>query len=398
VSLGQWTHLSTLPAAYAQYKIVSLSWQNNEIVGLASGLDANDFNNTCVLISKDGTSWSCNPLPRPAGLCSDPDYCVDPGAVAVNNGRWIAVGEFNPNASNKPLVTDPSTVVPLMTWTSDDGVSWTEQTQARLSVTYQAGFNLDLLPTSTGFVMSGYGAAPANGTGPSLWTTTDGTSWQSATISGGTLGTGIVQVAGDPTTGYVAFALSQSSSAGTLAAHSADGVSWTLVDPLAGVSPQLAARLEPGAYVRYDKSSHHWVVVMWTIDTTVLSDSGFYKDTSDDGVHWTLARMSDPALELGLPAVSVNAASGWWAMENTHMPPQIIVSAPSPYATQDSGWTPSTYWSADGLDWISVGPAPAGEPWGIVETPTQLIAITMIYPNADDSGTPTVSAWAAQKK
>jgi hypothetical protein len=137
---------------------------------------------------------------------------------------------------------------------------------------------------------------------------------------------------------------------------------------------------------------------MLTNDTTVLSDSGLYQDASADGVHWQLTRISDVALELGMPAISVNAASGWWAMENIHMPPQILVGSPSPYVSQVPGWTPTTYWSADGRNWVSVGPAPVGEPLGIVETPTELIAITMIYPNADDTGTPTVSVWAATKK
>lgn len=399
-SLGPWKNVAALGAT-KQYQTVSLSWQAGQIVGLAQGVDAGGNPANCVLVSKDGRDWSCSPLPRPADLCALGDYCVVPGAVAVGNGRWIAVGGLMHTSAGDAPAEGSDTL--LLTWTSSDGITWHEQTGARFPVGYQGMPGIQLLPTPTGFVMGGFKYAnPTEATDNALWTTTDGTSWKPVTFAGSAR---IEQawLSGDPTAGYVAFGncLSTPSIVRPCAAHSSDGVTWAISDPASTATSDLSGRF---VFVNYGSGSKYegrWVFYMtaMTGDGTQTSDYGSYEASSTDGINWRVSRIPNPELYLYQATYSAPGAGNRWAMEYPDSPAHIIPNVPSPAVSEVPDWTQSTYWSEQGLYWQRVEPAATGRPVALVETPTELIAIMAIDPNGvrNTDDTPTFSVWAAAK-
>src|ERR1035437_1022385 len=139
-SLGSWTKIYTFNDGWkfgdGSGSLITLSWQNGEIVGLTERHNGSVPQQTCVLQSKDGTDWTCHELPTPIGVACGKGSCFVANGVAVNHGRWVVVGS---NGWVDPTGPYTSTMV---TWTSTDGINWTEQPSARSTPTYW-GIGLD---------------------------------------------------------------------------------------------------------------------------------------------------------------------------------------------------------------------------------------------------------------
>jgi hypothetical protein len=382
---------------------VWLSWQNGEIVGLAERYHVNDQLN-CILQSKDGTDWTCSQLPTPTGEACGPGPCPTVGGLAYSNGRWIVVGSSdfrNPRDSSAGGFDSPFTI---LTWTSTDGTTWSEQPGARSAPVF-VGMLPDtqnitppqLLATNDGFVMS----RCANPSQPGLWTSTDGTSWQPASYAPGSQTITCPRLGGGSGAGYVAIGYCQS---GVMPGHdcvafSVDGKTWTTSDPAAGASPEVAAHL------RIMPPLATYVAGQWIVDLDTAGDGGNYQASSPDGLHWRLAPASWPDLLSTPPGVNESdyhpaaysplGASGYWAVHNG--PHAFYNSAGASPVYELKPAAASTYWSATGMHWQTVAAAPPGWPLAVVETPTSLVAI-MIGDRQPGATSATETVWVSAKR
>jgi hypothetical protein len=413
VTLGQWQQMHTFSGSpYDQFETVWLSWQNDEIVGVANGHDKFDLFQSCVLQSKDGTDWTCANLPKPADICST-DSCATNLEVAVSNGAWVATGLVqNQGASGTAL--PPATSV---TWTSSDGTTWTEQPGQRLpnytgaAVLYiYSAPPTELLATRHGFVRGGTAIGTLAAGANVLMTSTDGVTWQPARLSAGSLAMSSATLAAGPD-GYLAVgtcAATTGSSNQPCAAHSPDGETWTTSSPAAGATSGLADRLQASGNPAFFDGK--WVVSMVThMDIsgtgTMPSDSGYYEALSADGLNWTIQQRSYPTrLENAFSdygtyyaVVSQQGTSGLWAISGAES--SGTAEPTIPYLPPDA---PHTYWSEEGTYWQRITAGPEGYPLAIVETPTQVLAFIAAYPAGSGPDSypnviPTVSVWAADK-
>ena len=411
VTLGQWHQIHTFTGSdYDQFENVSLSWQNGEIVGVATGHDKFDLGMTCILRSKDGTNWTCSELPKPPDLCSI-DTCLESVSVAVSNGSWVATGVAN--------TTDGRAM--SLTWTSPDGITWTERTSLRVAIGDSTGyvvaygyssFPTDLLATRYGFVRVAAMSAPLPAGANDLMTSTDGTTWQSARVAAGSLPMLGADMAASPN-GYLAVgmcATTDVSGTRACAAYSTDGESWTMSYPGAGAPPATADRLWSSGIPVY--FGGHWVTHLATSEAASDGTSGFYEADSTDGLHWTITSrpyqnglqnaFSGDQSQTYYPVYSLPGTSGEWGIGGAGIyrfdPSPTALHFPIVIPTED----PHTYWSQLGADWQQVGDGPVGNPLTIVDTPTQLIAILAVYPDGTGPSipqtvNPTVSVWAATK-
>jgi RNA polymerase sigma-70 factor (ECF subfamily) len=123
-SLGPWRRLYTFGSEWTlghvwgggPFQPVWLSWQNNEIIGLATRYRAPEVQQLCVLQSKEGTDWTCAELPTPTGEACGPGPCPEVTGLAVHNGRWVVVGYSS--FKSPSLGTESSDRLTLLTWTS----------------------------------------------------------------------------------------------------------------------------------------------------------------------------------------------------------------------------------------------------------------------------------------
>ena len=403
VSTGAFTKIHEFTGSSAQYQDVSLSWQDNQIVGIANGVDSFGLWTSCVLRSPDGIAWTCSELPKPAGIAPcGPDSCFYADLVAVSGGHWVAVGHVDPRLTNGGADSAPGPVTTL-TWTSSDGITWKEQPKARIVDDFSVNPDVlrtgNLLPTADGFAMSGarVNASPttAASAGPVLWTTVDGTSWKPATFRAGSEAPTLAFLAYDRVGGFLATGLCGSGdSSHVCTVSSTDGRTWATGDVGLGAqySPYGAVTGHGPVY-----AGGRWVlnfIFEGPPDQYKAGDPIYYVASSPDGLTWTLSPSSAPPLMLrDSKAVRSNIA-GLWAMDGD-LAPVIPQPGTSP-AIEQPDFTPSLYWSSTGFDWLRVVAAPpVGLPMALVETPTQVIALMVIAPNSDNS---TVSVWAAPKK
>jgi hypothetical protein len=401
LTLGTWVQVHKFGGEVDQYRSVSLSWQDGQIVGLADGHNDSWRRNTCVLISRDGHDWACNPLPQPA-WCNSRDHCVIPGAIAVAKGHWIAVAQEDPWA-----LPDYNGSVPTITWTSDNGVNWHEQVGAVFTLASNDPTKVDrqheirILPTATGFLMAGYELPTSTGAGHvAMWTTTDGTSWQPVTVPGWTV-RGAIEISGDPSTGFLAVGACPAPgttdadpSAPICAAHSIDGSTWTTVDLLAGASPQLTqGKIALATSLGASRYAGLWVLPAVYVPSAKIDPIEYYQLTSGDGVSWRLLHIPmRPSFEVyGLPGTSGACSpgpDGWVGLGG------------------DPGGDSGTYWSPNGFVSERLGPAPDGlestpddDALAVVRTPTGIVAIIAIYPedySENPAERPTITVWSAR--
>ena len=384
---------------------VWLSWQNGEIVGLAERYNGNQQKN-CILQSKDGTDWICSQLPGPTGEACGPGPCPTVGGLAYSNGRWAVVGstDFRKPSDGSGVGSDSQFT--LLTWTSTDGTTWSEQPSARSAPVF-SGMLPDtgnptppqLLATNDGFLMS----RCANTAQPGLWTSTDGTQWQPASYTPGSLTITCAHLGYRSDAGYLATGFCQS---GAMPSHncvafSVDGTTWTTSDPAAVASPELAAHL------RITQPEPMYVGGQWIVelDTALggTADDGFYQASSTDGLHWRLAQVSWPDFltppagvnesDYHSPAFSPFGAGGYWAVHNG---PHGFYNSAAPSPVYEL--TPaaaSTYWSATGMHWQPVAAAPPGWPVAVVETPTSIVAIMA---DTQPGVNPVETVWVSPKR
>ena len=422
VALGEWHQVHTFTgSAYNQYETVSyLSWQNDEIVGLASGHDSFDLYQTCVLQSKNGIQWTCSELPKPTDLGCTTETCARGIGVAVKDGHWVATGLVSSAAGASGSAT-------LVVWTSGDGVTWTEQPSARLSY-YGAAPNvylyeaapIVLLATPYGFVRAG--SAP--GTLPQgsniLMTSRDGVAWEPAAMAPGSAPTTIAALSSDPTGGYLALGSCRmpDQTVRDCSAHSADGETWTTSYPTGSASSQLGSRL--GLSSNPARVGGKWLVGLSTyrqdvvVNSTAVDDSGYYVATSADGLNWTVSPRPWPLLlqntssadgtEAFYPVYSEPGPSGSWAIAGGDEPWSTTLATYDPSAAPPTMPVESahTYWSDDGIFWQRVANGPTGNPVAMVETPTQIVTILAAYPQGGGpftypASSAIVSVWVADK-
>jgi len=412
VTLGQWHQIHAFTASdYDQFEHVSLSWQNGEIVGVATGNDKDGLGATCVLRSKDGTNWSCSELPKPADLCTV-NACVQIVSVAVSKGAWVATGIAN-TTGGKAI---------SLTWTSPDGVTWTERPSLRVTIGDSIGnvavigfssFPTNLLATRYGFVRSGSVVAPLQA--PSvdgLMTSSDGANWQPANLTPGSPQMLYAYLAASPY-GYLAMgmcATTAGSGSRACAAYSTDGENWTTSYP--GTGATVAASDTLSAYGLPVFRGGRWVTDLLRVTPSDGTRAGYEAD-STDGINWTIRSLpgltelqtafSSDQSQTYYPAYSLPDTDGTWGIGGAGVFAYTSSSAsdaalpPTP-AIDD----PYTYWSETGSDWVKVSSGPVGNPLAIVDTPTQLIALIAVYPDGTGPGNPpgtypSVSVWAATK-
>jgi hypothetical protein len=414
VTLGQWQQIHAFSGSpYDQFESVSLSWQNDEIVGVANGHDKFDLFQSCVLQSKDGTDWTCAELPKPADLCST-DSCASNIEVAVTHGVWVAAGLVQDQGSGGGAALPSAT---SLTWTSSDGAAWTEQASQRLAnyggaaVLYiYSAPPTDLLATRYGFVRGGAVTGTLAPGANVLMTSTDGTSWQPARMSAGSMPMSSAALAASPN-GYLAVGICQLAAASTrfCAARSPDGETWTTSYPAASAASGLGDRLQAAGKPAF--FGGQWVVSMATMadfrnTNTIPSDSGYYEAVSADGLNWTIDQRPSPSLlqnafsDYGTyyPAYSQPGSTGEWAISGAGTAGTDGLPTFPIFPKEE----PHTYWSQSGDSWHQVGPGPEGYPLALVETPTEVIAFIATYPDGTGANNypsviPTVSVWAATK-
>jgi hypothetical protein len=395
-SLGSWKKIYTFSDGWkfgnGSDNVITLSWQSGEIVGLTERHNDSVPQQTCVLQSKDGTSWTCSELPAPTGVVCGKGSCFAATGVAVNHGRWVVVGS---NGWVDP--TGPYTST-MLTWTSTDGTNWTEQPSARSTPTYWGIGLAQVVATNSGFLTSRCGSDTNQ---QALWTSTDGTTWQPArtapgslTITCATLGAG----AGDGA-GYMAVGTCNDGTrtGRDCVGYSADGQTWTSSDPRDAAPPALATRLSivPVAptYV-----GGRWIAYLSPADGR---DDGLgnYQASSADGTDWTLAHAAWPDYLIDIStnptdfhpaAYSPLGVSGYWAVHNGPTSHYVGSSASAGYREVPAD--PSTYWSPTGRSWQPVSTAPPSWPMAVVETPSGLVAIM----GTGSAGSPVVSVWTAR--
>ena len=407
VSIGSWRRVYTFTDQWTFGGVytpgpVMLSWQNGEIVGLATRHNSSDEDQTCVLQSKDGTHWICSVLPFPVGLvCQPTKPCFIATGLAVHDGRWVVVGQTPYNSPDGPLPT-------LLVWTSTDGKTWTEQPADRTmpaasGVEVVGGPDSEpLVSTASGFLMS----TCSNDDGPALWTSAVGVNWQPATYSSGSLPLRCPIIGRSSTAGYMAIGGCHRNTTGnnSCTATSIDSLNWTTHDPVADVaanlggSPRLLDFPAP-AYV-----GGRWVVHIAT-SAPAGGDDADYAASSPDGVRWELARFPWPDI-LGAPptpngpesnsaAYSQLGPSGYWALYNGERSVWSS-AAPSPgYVGTDA--SANLYWSGTAQNWQAIAGAPPGDPIAVVETPSGLLAF-MNAPLTEASPNRPTSVWVAAKK
>jgi hypothetical protein len=396
VALGPWQQVNDFgPIVSSQFQSVSLTWQNDEIVGVANGKDRFDLYQSCVLESPDGTVWTCDELPKPADFCTTYDPCLHATSIAVSGGRWAAMG----------YVTGPGQ---QLMWTSPGGGNWVEQPSAREGF-YQGSYDntIDsphphyLMATSYGFVRSGVTLALPDDAN-ALMTSVDGAHWQPAELSAGSSRLSSASLGYDPKGGYLALGYCVVADPRTethvCAASSRDGRVWTTSEPAASAAAPLVNLLRTSVNPAYRDG--RWVAYLTTqvthTDTGVSRD--WFEITSPDGINWSMSptpipKFVEPTIS-GLPVFSLPGPSGTWAINSSSpiaLPVGTNAYTPPPVTS------PTTYWSATGLYWQPVAGAPAGVPLAVVETPSQLVEMVAVYPDGDFSAAPDVSVWAAAK-
>jgi hypothetical protein len=376
-----------------------LSWQNGEIVGLTERHNDSVPQQTCVLRSKDGTDWTCSEVPTPIGVVCGKGSCFIATSLAVNNGRWVVVGS---NGWVDP--TGPYTST-MLTWTSTDGMNWTEQPGARSTPTFWGIGPAQVVVTNSGFLTARCGSDTNQ---QALWTSIDGTTWQPVRATPGslTLTCATLSAGAGNGAGYVAVGTCNNGTrtGRECVGYSADGEAWTTSDPRDAAGPTLATRLRidvaaPSSYV-----DGHWIVYL-TAGGDSPADNveplGHYEASSSDGTHWILSPAAWPD---NLDAVGTNpndthpaalsslGVSGYWAVHNG--PTSHFVGGPVGAGYSQLPADPSTYWSSTGLHWQPVSVAPPGWPIAVVETPSGLVAIM----GGGSAGNATASVWVALKR
>ena len=408
VSLGPWRQVYTFDSQWTfgnlwgggPFQPVWLTWQNDEIVGLATRYRDPETQRTCVLQSKDGTRWTCTELPTPTGEACGPGPCPEVTGLAVHDGRWVVVGYSNfesPQLGNG----DPGT---FLTWTSGDGVHWSVQPRTSTPSGFIPGSRVVgapappvLLATDRGFLVSGC----PNGDQPGLRTSSDGLSWQPVTFAPGSMTMTCASLAARSSGGYMASGVCANGEpvSTECVAHSPDGLTWTASNPLVAVPSALAGEL------RIDQpDGPSYVDGQWIVALEDVAGGPYYEATSADGVNWRFSGVArwqdypvaDPRLgesDYHPPVFSQLASSGYWAINNG---PHLTFGSglPSPgFSLVPEG--PTTSWSATGMNWQAVSDAPPGWPVALVETPTALLAFMDVAPGPPSN--PITSVWIADK-
>jgi hypothetical protein len=419
-SLGSWRRVYTFNDGWDFGSIwgggpnpgVWLSYQDGEIVGIAERYTSLEQQQNCILQSKDGTTWTCSQVPTPTGETCGPGPCPVITGLAVHDGRWVAVGfsNFRSPRDGSPPSPDPANVNGnvFLAWTSPDGKTWTEQPGTR-TMRALSGINAigaptlpTLVPIKSGFLMSS-----CYGDQPGLWTSTDGVAWRPATMTAGSQTISCAMLGSATTAGYMA---SGRCSTGSMAyaqcvAFSRDGSTWTTSDPAAGASPDLAAQLMLSLPYGPVYVAGRWYLPLDTPQAGAGRLS--YQASSTDGLHWTVfatnwpdALSTEPGLNEGdyhPPTFTHSPENGFWGINDG---PRFYLNSafPTPgYSLVPA--LPSTYWSATGNNWQSVGASPPGWAIALAETPTGLVAfMTSRTTHADGSITDTTSVWVADKK
>jgi hypothetical protein len=378
------------------YRPVSVSWQDGQFVGDATGVDDLGRRGPCALHSTDGRNWTCAHL-WPQGVQCKVDGCVGLNAIAAHNGHFVAVASVDRSwTTGDNMLSGAETT---FVWTSTDGIHWQEQAKAPFTGDFVA---THLLPIASGFVLTG----SRTDSGPVIWTSSDGASWQPAAFTSGIGTMTRAWTVGDPAFGYMAQGECIVGGAHRIcSAHSSDGRTWTIGYPLAAAPAALAPRLflnvSGGNGIAY--TGGRWTIDFSTMfnDPELLPDSGWYTASSTDGVSWTIARAPDITLVVtfGLPNYGQPNGTSMWTMDDPQWPATLFSrqSGHTNYA-QIPDWTPSIYWSTSGLYWVRIGASPAGVPITLAESPTEVIAIMAGYANADRSEVHTLTVWAAPKK
>ena len=401
ISIGSWRKLYTFTGQWTFGGVstegpVRLSWQNGEIVGIATRRNSLNEEQTCVLQSRDGTGWICSVLPVPVGLvCQPAKPCFIAAGLAVHDGRWVVVGQTPFDGSSGALPT-------LLVWTSADGMRWVEQTADRSMPAAVRTSDPDpepLVSTANGFLMS----TCSNDDGPGLWTSADGVNWQPATYSSGSLPLRCPIIGTSSTAGYMAVGVCYHSYDGCTAT-STDGVNWTTHDPLADAAANLGGNRRLLDWPAPAYVGGRWIVYIATSAPTG-GDDGYYAVSSPDGVRWSLAHVPWPDIlnapstpngsESNQAAHSPLGPNGYWALYNGKRSVWSS-AAPSPgYVGTDA--SANVYWSGTALNWQAVASAPPGDPIAVVETPSGLVAF-MNAPLTEANPNRPTSVWVADKK
>jgi hypothetical protein len=392
---------------------VWLSYQNGEIVGIAERYDSSEHQQNCILLSKDGTTWTCSLVPTPTGQACGAGPCPVITGLAVHDGRWVAVGFSNfrspQDGSPQAASPDPANLNGnvFVAWTSPDGKTWTEQPSARLTQAL-SGINAVGAPTMPTLVAikSGFLMSSCYGDRPGLWTSSDGVTWRPVTMTAGSQTISCAMLGSATTAGYMASGRCSTSSMANqqCEAFSTDGSTWTTSDPAAGASPALAAQLVMSLPYGPVYVAGGWYL---PLDTPQAGAGRLaYQASSTDGLHWTVfttnwpdALSTEPGLNEGdyHPATFTQSfENGFWGINDG---PRFYLNSafPSPgYSLVPE--QASTYWSATGNNWQAVGPSPPGWAIAMAETPTGLVAfMTTRTTHADESVTETTSVWVADK-
>jgi hypothetical protein len=388
------------------FQPIWLSWQNGEIVGYATRYRG-DEQSICVLRSHDGTNWTCAEIPEPTAVACGVGPCADLAGLAVRNGRWVLVGHSNLRPPSEGDTAPQQT----LTWTSNDGVSWSLQTDRATPPGFVPGVEViggaapqAVEATKSGFVMAGctWSDPPTFTTG--LWTSADGTSWKPARYAPGSSEM-ICPRLGSATSAGVSASGQCSDGAGGYYAcvgFSADGITWTTSNPASSTFTTAAgSRVTFMTVVGPTYVNGQWVSLL----NDPLASGPSYEAVSKDCVHWTAA-VGPVANDLGAnspnesdyhPAVVTQLASaGFWAINDG---PLVVYdrSAPSPGYTM----TPAgarTYWSATAANWLTVSDVPPGWAIGLVETPTSLVAVMAQKTDTQGAIGETYSVWVAARR
>jgi hypothetical protein len=287
---ASWTRLGTIHggADDGSSYVYDMRSESGLIYGLVSGNVQHDSPpdgfwvapEVSVAQSTDGKQWTVSDaLPDPITLVglSPHDWSGSYSAVAKLGTRWVIVG--GTGAHDPALASQGQGVVMV----SDDGVSWREVTSARLP-----GYGyVDVVAAAWGFIAV---AERTNGTGCEIWTSTDGLSWQVASldsvassvaflpIAGGDDSTGHAQsIAFDPEGGYLLAGYDHDGSLVLL--HSGNGHAWVRSKLDSSYAAELAVRYVNGR---------------WTVDVLISkgqlaggSKAHLETATSRDGETWT---------------------------------------------------------------------------------------------------------------
>jgi hypothetical protein len=405
-SLGPWRQIYTFGSEFTfghiwgggPFQPVWLSWQDNEIIGLATRYRAPKAQQICVLQSKDGTDWTCAELPTPTGEACGPGPCPEVTGLAVHNGRWVVVGYSS--FKSPSLGVESSDRLTLLTWTSDDGTNWSVQPNAPSPSDFITGTIVmgdptppALLATGNGFLMSGC----PNGNQPALRTSTDGTSWKPVTFAPGSMTMTCAHLGAGSPAGYMASGSCWNDVIPSIecVAFSPDGLTWTTSNPTAG-APGL-----PGSLRLAGPDGPTYVDGQWVLP--LYNGYNYYQGSSPDGINWTVSQAvpadflsTEPGLsesDYHPPVFSQLASAGYWGLNDGPRRFDDPASAAG-YSLVPAG--AGIYWSASGIQWRPVSNAPPGWPTDVVETPTSLIAFMTVEPGSASS--PVTSVWIADKR